>query len=228
MDVRVVSIGTLAQHPLWGEKQSVRSGHATTTVVVAKNRRILVDPGLPAQILVARLGERANLRPDDITDVFLTCFRPDVRRGIEAFGNAAWWVSAAERESVGVPLAQLLAKASGEQGTDPQVIEALGRDVAILKKCQPAPDRFAERVSLFPLAGVTPGMCGLVVEGVRFTTLIAGDAVPTVEHLEQGQVLAESADLEAARESFAEAIEIADLIVPGRDNILVNPTKKPF
>ena len=55
--------------------------------------------------------------------------------------------------------------------------------------------------------------------------LIAGDAVPTVEHLAAGQVLSPAFDLEAARESFAEAVEIADWIVCGRDNLVPNQTR---
>ena len=34
----------------------------------------------PAQAMAARLHERANLKPDDITHVFLTCFKPEARR----------------------------------------------------------------------------------------------------------------------------------------------------
>ena len=76
---------------------------------------------------------------------------------------------------------------------------------------------------MFPLYGVTPGLTGLLLTGTGATTLIAGDAVPTVEHLHAGQVLSPCYDLEAARESFAEAIEIADWLVCGRDNIV--PTR---
>ena len=75
---------------------------------------------------------------------------------------------------------------------------------------------------------MTPGLCGLVVATPRFTTLICGDAVPTLEHLEEGKVLSGAADVDKARESFAEVIEIADLIILGRDNVVVNPTKRPF
>jgi glyoxylase-like metal-dependent hydrolase (beta-lactamase superfamily II) len=98
----------------------------------------------------------------------------------------------------------------------------------VLRKFVAAEDSIAEHVDLFPLPGVTPGLCGLLLEGARHTTLICGDAVPTVEHLEQGQVLTNAADVTRARESFQEAVEIADLLVLGRDNIAVNPTKRPF
>ena len=66
-DFRGISIGTLAAPPLWDESVDVRTGHATTTLVEAEDRRILVNPSLPGQIIEARLGERAGITPDDIT-----------------------------------------------------------------------------------------------------------------------------------------------------------------
>ena len=77
-------------------------------------------------------------------------------------------------------------------------------------------------VDLFPLPGVTPGMCGLLVAEPNRTTVICGDAIPTLEHYEQGKVLKHAADATAAMESFKEAIEIADVLVLGRDNIVFN------
>jgi glyoxylase-like metal-dependent hydrolase (beta-lactamase superfamily II) len=228
MDVRVISIGALAAHPLWGERSAVRTGHATTSLVRAGKRTILVDPGLPEQIVAARLGERAGIAPRDVTHIFLTSFRPDVRRGLQgtAFDHATWWIGESEREAVGVPILTNLREAA-EQG-DSAMKEALEAEAAILKRCEPAPDHLADRVDLFPLPGVTPGLCGLLIAGARHTTLICGDAVPTIEHLEQGKVLPNAASVERARESFTEAIEIADLLVPGRDNLVVNPTRRPF
>jgi hypothetical protein len=41
-------------------------------------------------------------------------------------------------------------------------------------------------------------------------------------------VLSSAANVQLARESFAEAVEIADYLVLGRDNFVTNPTKKPF
>jgi hypothetical protein len=71
-------------------------------------------------------------------------------------------------------------------------------------------------------------MCGLLIEEPRHTTVICGDAIPTVEHLDQGKVLVSALDVEKAKASFEEAVEIADLLVLGRDNMVVNPTKRPF
>jgi hypothetical protein len=71
-------------------------------------------------------------------------------------------------------------------------------------------------------------MCGLLLSGTRHTTVIAGDSVPTGEHLEKGRVPQQAADVGQAKTSFEEVIEIADLVVCGRDNVVLNPTKRPF
>ena len=59
----------------------------------------------------------------------------------------------------------------------------------------------------------------------RATALICGDAVATVEHLQQGKVLPGCFNVDQARESFAEAVEIADLLIPGRDNLTLSPLR---
>jgi len=225
-DFRVISIGVLAAHPLRGERGDVRPAHATTSLVTAGKARILVDPSLPPQILLPRLAERAGLEAKDITHVFLTCFHPVHRRGLLAFEGAEWLVSEVEREAVGIQLVGRLKEAHDRE--DAEVERAIGHEVAILERCRAAEDRIAEGVDLFPLYGVTPGLSGLLLPMSRMTVLIAGDAVATQEHLEQGQVLSPCHDLEKARASFAEAIEIADLLVAGRDNTLPNLTKRMF
>ena len=94
---RVISIGTLAANPHWGERGSVRAANATTTLISAGRARILVDPSLPPQVLVSRLHERAGVGPDEITHVFLTCLSPVHRRGLLAFERAQWLVGERER-----------------------------------------------------------------------------------------------------------------------------------
>jgi len=239
VDVRVISIGALSANPIWNERHPVRTGHSTTTLVRAAGAVILVDPGLPAAALVPRLHERTGLTPDKVTHVFLTSFNPECRRAIEAFPDAAWLIADAEREAVGVPLAHGLARlaetaesaaAAGEddEGDFETMRRVVERDVAVLQRCQPAPDRLAGEVSLFPLPGVSPGLCGVLVPTPTQTILICGDAIATIDHLERGQVLPDCHDREQAQESFKEAVEIADVLVPGRDNIAMNPTRRPF
>ena len=230
----VISIGALAANPLWGERDPARTGHATTVLVRTEAEpggptiNLLIDPALPPEALAARLRERANMGPEDITHVFLTSFQPDVRRALPAFERARWLLSEAEREAVGVPLAEGLKRLmSNFEDRDEQTEEILRTDIAILQRCEPAPDRIAEGVDLFPLPGITPGCCGLLLSG-RETTLACGDAVATAQHLVEGKVLPGAHDVEQARESFTEAVEIADLLIPGRDNITINPLRRAF
>ena len=104
----------------------------------------------------------------------------------------------------------------------------LFHEIEMLERIKAAPDSLAKGVDLFPLYGVTPGNAGVLLAMRGTTVLVCGDAVPTQEHLEQGQVLSPCHDLVQARESFAEAIEIADFLVAGRDNMLINQTRRPF
>ncbi len=226
MDYSIISIGTMATNDLWGERSPVRTGHATTTLIRSGDKTILVDPGLPAQVIAARLAERAGIEHTAITHVFLTSFQPDTIRGILAFDHATWWVSHNEREAMGVPIAQELKRAA-ELGND-DAVRVLESQVAVLRRCEVAPDHLADRVDLFPLPGPTPGHCGLLLADTRHTVLICGDAIPTYEHLEQGRVHPNCFNPDLARESFTEAIEIADLLVLGRDNLTPNPTRRPF
>ena len=230
MHDRIISIGSLASHPLWpmDAMRPKRASHATTTLVLDGDAAILVDPGLPGQILEARLLERSGLTPADITHVFLTSFKADTCRGLVLFENAQWLVADAEREAVGMPLAMMLKRAAEEEGPGSEVVQELEVQVAMLARCEVAPDKISPRVSLFPLPGVTPGLAGLLLAYPSRTTLIAGDAVATTEHLEQGKIIDEVYNLKQAQESFAEAIEVADVIIPGRDNVQINPTKRPF
>lgn len=234
MDIRILNIGTMACNELWGEREPVRSGHATTTLIRTDKVAILVDPSLPPQVIEARLGERAAIKPGAITHVFLTSFRPDVRRGIMLFENADWLISSSEREAVGIPLAADL-KRLAESGLldDPDeddriLLQAIQQDIAILQRCKPAPDSLAPGVDLFPLPGVTNGMTGLLIPSNRGDLLITGDALPTREHIEQGRIPVRSENPDAARESLLEAIEIADFMIPGRDNLMLNPVRRSF
>ena len=221
---RVISIGTLAHNPLWGERGDVRPGHATTTLVEAGDAKILVDPSLPEQILVPRLAERSGLKPEAITHVFLTNFHPVRRRGLAAFDDAQWLVGELERETIG---AQLVGKfQEAEEAGDTDLAASLRAEVALLQRCKPAPDRLAEGVDLFPLYGVTPGNCGLLLPQPSVTVLVAGDAVATGEHLGAGKVISPVFNLEQAQESFREAVEIADFVVCGRDNAVLNPLRR--
>lgn len=234
-ETTIISIGAMSYNELWGEREPVRTGHATTTLIRAGDAAILVDPGLPAPAIRARLEERTGLTPGAITHVFLTSFRPDVRRGLELFDQAEWLLSALERETAGLPLAMDLKRLAEAGQLDDDVDDEtrsigdqLRREVALLQRCRPAPDSIAPGVDLFPLPGATAGMTGLLIPSARGDLLICGDAVPTGAHVELGRAPVRCQNPEAARESLREALELADILVPGRDNLLVNPVRRPF
>ncbi|UCD74376.1 MAG: MBL fold metallo-hydrolase [Phycisphaerales bacterium] len=223
IEYRIISIGTLAAHPLWNEKGEVRTGHPTTTLISSGETHILVNPGLPAAILGARMGERTNVRPDQITHVFLTALSQDHYRALPAFEKAEWYAYETEGIAALAGLRDQLQRA--EEGGDEGLIETVRNHMEIIRRCRAAEDSLVQGVDLFPLPGVTPGTCGLLLALPRQTVLIAGDAVATLEHLQQGKVLPHSASIEQAQDSFREAIEIADIIIPGRDNLVFNPLR---
>lgn len=224
IDFRILSIGTLAAHPLWDERVDVRTGHATTTLITTEDANVLVDPGLPGQIIEARLGERSPVRPDEVSHVFLTSFSVDHYRGLAQFPDAEWLLHAPERTAAGALLGEEIERA--RDGGDEELVRALGDHLELLRRCRVAEDTIVPGVDLFPLPGVTAGACGLLLPLPAATVLVCGDAVATIEHLQRGQVLPTCANIEQAQESFREAIDIADIVVPGRDNLIYNPLKQ--
>jgi glyoxylase-like metal-dependent hydrolase (beta-lactamase superfamily II) len=217
--IDIISIGTLARNRLWNETSIVRTPHTTTTLIRTGKRTILVDPGLPAAALGARLNERTGLTPDAIDTVFLTSAGQDHRMGLSLFTKAKLLVHELERDAEIKRLTALLDEAPEEDDD----AAALRADLAIVKSLRPAEDKLAAAVDLFPLFGYTPGNCGLLVSTPMTSTLIAGKAVPTLDHFLAGQALPECWDIKAAQEAMAEVYEIADLVVPGHDNLFVNP-----
>jgi len=217
VDYSIISIGTLAVNRLWGESRPARTSHATTTLVCDGKRRILVDPSLPAAALAARFFERTGQPPDSVTDVFCTSLRPVHRRSVEAFPAARWWCAEAELESYSRHLAALRDSADRLESADVALVEA---DLTLLERFKPAPDKFSEQVSLFPLPGPSDGSAGLLLTPPTATIVIAGDAALTRDHVEHGQVWEGATDTAAAMDSLTELLDLADVIIPGHDNVM--------
>jgi glyoxylase-like metal-dependent hydrolase (beta-lactamase superfamily II) len=215
----IISIGTLSRNRLWNEAQPLRTPHATTTLLRTGKRHILVDPGLPPPALAARLNERTGLSPDRIDTVFLTNFRPAHRAGLSLFSSAKIFIHEPEQQAMAAHLQHLLEQAP-LQDID---VGQLKAELSLLEKLSPAPDKLADNVDLFPLPGFTPGTCGLLLTLPTSGVMVAGDSVPTLDHFLAAQVLPESWDIKAAQESLREVYEIADLIIPGHDNMFLNP-----
>ena len=224
MEIMVVSIGALAKNALWNERVPVRASHATTALVRTQDGAggemvLLTDPSVPGEALEGRLFERAGIRGEAVTHVFLTNWRPVHRRGLARFSKAVWWMHEAEIEAAGEALRQAQEHAEGNR----EMEEMVRQEQALLGKVQAAPDDLGESVQLYPLAGYTPGQCGLIVTEPALTTLITGDAVPTRGHFLAGQVFGDCWDVEKAKESLQEIMEVADVIIPGHDNMFLAP-----
>lgn len=224
LDYRIISIGTLAAHPLWDEMSPVRTGHTTTTLIDADEAKILVNPGLPGPAVVARMSERTRIQPEEITHVFLTSFNLEHRRGLDVFGGAQWLLHEPELETAGALVQERLEEA--DEGGDEDLERHFSGALEVIRRFRAAPDSITRGVDLFPLPGVTAGCCGLLLALPGLTVLICGDALATPEHVEQGKVMPNCADREQALESFREAVEIADVLVPGRGNLMLNPLRR--
>lgn len=200
MSVRidVVHIGCLSRNHYWNEKVPKRTPIATMTLLTDEGRRILVDPGLPAELVPVALDQRTGLAPDAIEAVFLTNRREAHLRGAAALPNATIWMFEREIES--------WAKTGG--------IPAWLED-----RLRPAPERLTERIHIFPTPGPTEGHCSLLVASPVANILVAGDAVCGKDHFEHGAIWDKSDDKDAALDSLKEIIELADVVVPGHDNI---------
>lgn len=220
----IISIGTLSRNLLWHETTPVRTPHATTTLVRAGDRNILVDPGLPGVVLAARLFERTGMRPEQIDTIFLTNFRPAHRAGLDQFGHARILICEHEQQASRQYLESILDDAPLAD-VDRRLMED---ELAILNRCHPAPDKIADSVDLFPLYGFTPGTCGLLLTLPTVTIIVAGDAVATEEHFLAGQALPDAYDINASLESLGEVYEIADLVIPGHGNVFLNPRMRGF
>jgi glyoxylase-like metal-dependent hydrolase (beta-lactamase superfamily II) len=199
--VDVLAIGNLAKNKYWNEKAPVRREYATAALVRSGDVVLVVDPGWPAEVLDSALHYRAGLAAKDVTHVFLTHFDAAHAMGVGLFEKAQWSMY---DEEIRYADAELPADAPAR---------------AILARLQAAPEKFAPGVDLFPTFGHTPGHASVLVYTTVETTILSGDAVLTRDHFESGDLGEAPWDLQKAKVSFEDILEIADLIVPGHDNV---------
>src|SRR5260221_2061691 len=171
----IISIGTLSRNRLWGETEAVRTAHATCTLIRSGKQTLLVDPGLPAPAMAARLFERTGLRPEQINTVFLTNFRPAHRAGLALFAKAKILIHELEQQATREHLERMFNEAP-EEDIDRNYLR---QDLQLINSLTPADDRVADQLDLFPLPGYTPGTCGLLIKLPTASVLLAGDAVAT-------------------------------------------------
>ncbi len=198
----VIVIGNLARNKYWGEKRPVREEYATATLVRSGETVLLVDPGWPGKVLQRALFYRAGLEPGAVTHVFLTHFDPKHLWGLALFPEAVWWMQEEEIRYVEAEREEAIA--------------------ALPRRFEAVPENLAEGVDLFPTPGPAPGHASLLVLSPTTTSVVAGDIVLTQDHFERGDLGEAPWDLEKAHASFRDVAEIADVIVPGHDNVFLS------
>lgn len=218
LSIDIVSIGTLSRNFFWDEAAPVRGPHATTTLIRDDNTLILVDPSLPLELLQHRLDERVGVKPEQIDVVFLSNFSPVHRRSLALFDAADWYISETERDTVAERLNAVL-DGAGQAEADVSY-ECLEEELALLGRLRVVPEQLTAHVDWYPSYGATPGSSSLLVKAAR-TVVIAGDAIINRDYFDHGRVWDRSSDPEMAKESFVEIRGIADVIVPGHDNIML-------
>ena len=220
VEYTIISIGALSANRLWNESAPVRTAHATITLVVDGDRTILVDPGLPAAVLEARVNERTGKTLADVTDVFCTTLRPAHRRGLAALPHARWWASPIEIQTYTAGMTERHDAADRLESDDAKLHEL---ELELLEHFTPVEDDFTPQVGLYPLHGASPGCTGLLLTPPTKTILIASDAAVTAEHLQRGQVWGGSHDTEEALATLTDLLEVADIIICGHDNMTLAP-----
>lgn len=213
----ILNIGALSKNRFWGETQALRTAHATSTVIQTGNKNILVDPSMPGKVLDARLFERSGIGIGDIDMVFLTNFNIAHRFGLAAFDGATWLMHGPQIEHSRQYLQDLLENQQRNRAEDIHMIED---ELSLLDNIRPAPERLTEGVEIFPSPGPTVGNCSLILTQMVGTVIIAGDAIVNRDYLQHGRVHESCYDAKAAINSMQDILEVADIIIPGHDNII--------
>ncbi len=213
----ILNIGALSKNRFWGETQALRTAHATSTVIQAGEKKILVDPSIPSKMLDARLFERSGMHIGDIDMVFLTNFNPAHRLGLAAFYGAAWLMHAPQIDHSRQYLQDLLEHLHRNRVEDIRMIED---ELSLLDNIRPPGERLADGVEIFPSPGPTAGSCSLILTQMIGTVIIAGDAIVNRDYLQHGRVHESCYDAKAAIDSMQDILEVADIVIPGHDNLI--------
>lgn len=219
VSVDIISVGTLSRNRFWKEAGTCRPAHATTTLLRDSEATVIVDPSLPAEILRQRLDERTGLTPEQVETVFLTNFRPTHRRGLELFKHATWLMDETEIQAMRsfIEDAAIAAEARGEP-----IDELVQQEAKLLQKIEPAPERITEQIHLFPTPGATPGSASLLALQGDCTIAVAGDAIINKQYFARRQAFERHSDAAQAVQAIAELTEIADRIIPGHDDWILD------
>ena len=187
-----LNIGCLSRNKFWGEPvdRARRNAVCSSTLLeLPDGSFLLVDPGLPYDIMKETLYNRRGVSPDKLSAIFLTHFHGDHMVDLAKYDHCRIFASAEEIES--------------NAASRPRDAEPLGV-------------RF-EGISVVSLPGHTMGTSGLAFISGGLKILVAGDAVMTKDFFMAGEGYFNTVDAVLANESIRYAGEHFDVIVPGHD-----------
>lgn len=200
-----LTLGHLSRNKFWGESDNAQyhSVVATTTLVQAGGKNILVDPTLPVDETERLLQTHCGLTRNDIHIVYATHYHLDHRVDAERYPNAALSMAAASLAD-GAAEAERVKQGNG-----------IPQFAAGVERFAPAPQQLAEGVRLCPLPGHTDGNTGLLLDAPEGKVLLCGDTVMGEEYFCAGEGYWFNTSAEKTRQSLEWAANNADILVPG-------------
>jgi len=196
----IITIGNLSRNRYWGEsdEKALHSVICTCSVISGKDFQLVIDPSLADEAaMTTELQRRTGLTPDKIDAVFITHQHGDHIAGIKHFPKARWLAAS-------------------------DVASALNKSAKFDKQIEPAGNDLFGAIDVIPTPGHTPDHHSLRFDYRGFSIVIAGDSIATKDFWDERRAYYNVMDEAESRRSMEKIDKIADIIVPGHDNVFFN------
>jgi glyoxylase-like metal-dependent hydrolase (beta-lactamase superfamily II) len=196
----IITIGNLSRNRYWGEsdEKALHNVICTCSVISGRDFRLIVDPSLADyDSMATELQRRTGLKPDNINAVFITHQHGDHVAGLKHFPEARWFAGSA-------------------------VASALNSSSRFEKQIDPAGNLLFGAIDVIPTPGHTPDHHSLRFDYKGLSVVIAGDSIATKDFWDERRAYYNVQDEAESRKSMEKIDKIADIIVPGHDNVFFN------
>ena len=204
----VIVIGHLKWNPYFSENADFppRGNPSTCTSTMIRGKDaggepyvLLVDPTLRLrpEDYYFDINRRTGLSPQDITHCFVTHAHYDHQVGLNYFPQTKWYAA--------VPVVEELKKSEFIDG---------GRIIGVQGEFLPG-------IYALPLPGHTKSLHGVAFLSDGLRVVVAGDGVMTKDHFIHETTMFEQDGTKAA-ETIRRLKGMADVVIPGHDNAIIN------